>query len=1336
MSIRRILTTMLVALTLLASSELLASAEADPELAHLAAETAELAERRSHEQRVRNATQARTPSSEPQSPHNLSRGLGAIHTVGVFVGCDFPTLQDAVNAASAGDEIRMAGITFTSAAATANINKELTIRGGYNVLCGGLDSSVTTTLDASGQVDSVLEISADVTLENMTLTGGEVDGDDGGGIEIESADVILNDVIIRDNESTFGGGIYLLNGSLLVNDSAIYQNTATDSGGGIFCQNSSIDLRDSDLGNFLINPLGNTALSGGGAYLDDCSFEMFGAARVIGNSAEIGGGIYATNDSRPSMLVGAMQIVSNSATNGDGGGVYLDGASVLSLQGGIVSDNTASSDGGAVYAVGDSAVNTPVPINCGTPRCLVIANNSATSGFGGAFYARNSELTVVRSYIENNMSEGLGSAIYPVKSDDAVFGQFALAASFVTNNSSEDNFALRLFNSSSATLPTKIEHVTLADNSAVGLGLGGFEEIGIRGQIVADPLNNPVTLSGLLVWGSSSRDVIEFVDGAAASVTCSLLPANAPFPAPANVIGADPLFFDPAGNNYHIPINSPAVDNCAAPAVSTLDADRELYDYDAIAPLGNTLPNDGVADSGADEARALISINSGICSYGTMREAIDAASEGDTLYVGSQINEVIGSVTKSLTIHGASNDCLTPNENTDSREVLSAEDAGRVFELAGGATLIMKFMHARDGLDAVGGAISVIENSTLIVDQSIVSDSSSFAGGGIYVRDSTLLINGSSLLRNDSLDGAALYALDSSVVMTSTGIAINNVAVRNGGGIYMQGTQLTLNNLSRIEDSEAVRGGGVYVVGTTPEEASHLFLNGNSVIGSDASDDANTASIDGGGLYLEGKYAQVTLNDESRIEHNLAEGDGGGVYAIDGAYVKLNDDAAVSFNSASLTDGAGGGIFAIGSSTLVQLSGAAVVNNNQADAGGGLYVVNGAALTMGDSAEIRANSADSGGGAYLAASAMLDASYTTPNERPTFLLNEALTGAGQGGGLYTELTSDITLTGIDFDRNEALIGGGAYVTNATVELTNVVFDRNEAQEGGGLALRNNANVTIDAEMVFPTRGFACDPTALSGERYCSEFFSNVSDTSSAIDVLDSVIDATHTSFNVNHGNGTNGFAIKISGESNATFDTILLASSYQHVGGIFALGTGDVVKLTILNSTLADNAGWPLFTDADTVLTLRRSIVWDNDAGPNVNTGATLDTTCNIVQTAWSGSQSFGTAQNLNADPLFVGTARGSYFLASNSPAIDACNGVAGYDLENVGRSKDGDGSASPTEYDMGAFEYDGAVATAVGLNAAGVSAENPPIIAIFLLILITTNLLLRRQVTVGDSDN
>lgn len=90
------------------------------------------------------------------------------------------------------------------------------------------------TIDANGN-SRVFTIDTDVSAEiyGMTITGGEVTGNDGGGI-FNSGSLALNGVVISGNIASNGGAVFHAGSELTVVNSEISDNAALSSGGGLF----------------------------------------------------------------------------------------------------------------------------------------------------------------------------------------------------------------------------------------------------------------------------------------------------------------------------------------------------------------------------------------------------------------------------------------------------------------------------------------------------------------------------------------------------------------------------------------------------------------------------------------------------------------------------------------------------------------------------------------------------------------------------------------------------------------------------------------------------------------------------------------------------------------------------------------------------------------------------------------------------------------------------------------------------------------------------------------------------------------------------------------------
>jgi hypothetical protein len=213
-----------------------------------------------------------------------------------------------------------------------------------------------SSLDAAG-ADHVIRIAfpnSTISIENLLITGGKaLDGggifnpqnpngnnsilvsgceitgnhatDDGGGIHIHNADLMIQNSLVHGNTSAnagcgiyqtegfldiqnseiyenkcgAGAGIWLGNGELYLENSSIYENEATASGGGIFVYGSKVLMVDS----FINNNTGGTF--GGGIMADTtnltCRASFNHSAGITGNTGGFGGALWVqTNGGDPS----------------------------------------------------------------------------------------------------------------------------------------------------------------------------------------------------------------------------------------------------------------------------------------------------------------------------------------------------------------------------------------------------------------------------------------------------------------------------------------------------------------------------------------------------------------------------------------------------------------------------------------------------------------------------------------------------------------------------------------------------------------------------------------------------------------------------------------------------------------------------------------------------------------------------------------------------------------------------------------------------------------------------------------------------------------------------
>jgi uncharacterized repeat protein (TIGR01451 family) len=219
-------------------------------------------------------------------------------------GCTYTSIQDAVDAASDGDVIKVATGTYVGVTEQGQefpqvvhiVQKNVTIRGGYTTdFTDPPDPDANlTTLDAQGQGRVFFIREATVVIEGFSITGGKAvmeyvgqDPGEGGGGFVLISNVTFSKTTIFSNTADYGGGLFLNHSTASLDGNTISANTAITSGGGLLLAFSNdVTVRD----NIVTE---NEAQNGGGVYLDVSDATLLNS--VIANNT--GEGIYIAGSS-------------------------------------------------------------------------------------------------------------------------------------------------------------------------------------------------------------------------------------------------------------------------------------------------------------------------------------------------------------------------------------------------------------------------------------------------------------------------------------------------------------------------------------------------------------------------------------------------------------------------------------------------------------------------------------------------------------------------------------------------------------------------------------------------------------------------------------------------------------------------------------------------------------------------------------------------------------------------------------------------------------------------------------------------------------------------------
>lgn len=228
-----------------------------------------------------------------------------------------------------------------------------------------------TTLSNQGKINRVLTIqtSKQVTITNLEISDGL--SNRGGGIFLTSANVILNNVYIKNNKAEVGGGgigtssgsSIIMNGGKITGNSCFSSNTDTGStGGGILLNTStSFIMNNGEISHNLTKQTG-----GGIAILATGSFTMNDGiitenrASGLHNEDRIGGGGGIYNSGTVTINKGT--ITQNFAEN-YGGGIENNGEATII--GGEISGNTCADNRGGAICVDAGSTYNQYPLKIG-----------------------------------------------------------------------------------------------------------------------------------------------------------------------------------------------------------------------------------------------------------------------------------------------------------------------------------------------------------------------------------------------------------------------------------------------------------------------------------------------------------------------------------------------------------------------------------------------------------------------------------------------------------------------------------------------------------------------------------------------------------------------------------------------------------------------------------------------------------------------------------------------------------------------------------------------------------------------------------------------------------
>lgn len=332
-------------------------------------------------------------------------------------------------------------------------------------------------------------------------------------------------------------------------------------------------------------------------------------------------------------------------------------------------------------------------------------------------------------------------------------------------------------------------------------------------------------------------------------------------------------------------------------------------------------------------------------------------------------------------------------------ELNEAQNGGGAY-IAGGELDISNGLFSNNKAAVNGGGAFVEGGNITMSGGSFDFNRANDNGGGIYLTGGSLTMNGGSFKNNSAVnDGGGAYVSGGDFELNGDNASFNNNYATNGGGVYLTGGKPNLYKGLLIGNIALKDGGGIYIdkqqVTLVPK--GEVLISQNKA-GYNQFGELGTLIGRGAGIFIGGESgaeASFSVSKESEgvvlITGNQAKDFGGGVcinrgnFLVDGSNITVGNNSAINgggvavlagnFNLSAGTIGGtdlsnsatnGGGVYVSGGNVLITGEGT-VANNKASENGGGVCVANGNVTMIGGLIDKNIASNGDGGGIYVSA---------------------------------------------------------------------------------------------------------------------------------------------------------------------------------------------------------------------------------------------------------------------------------------------------------------------------------------------------------------------------------
>lgn len=307
--------------------------------------------------------------------------------------------------------------------------------------------------------------------------------------------------------------------------------------------------------------------------------------------------------------------------------------------------------------------------------------------------------------------------------------------------------------------------------------------------------------------------------------------------------------------------------------------------------------------------------------FGSLKMNIELIQDVDVICIQEGITNIVFEepikIDRSLTIMSES-------------PVTFTSSTGRHFYISSGKNVTLTFDGVTLDGDGTGGGIEMSKKGSLELIKAKITNCYAVDGGGVKA-DITNINEGTANVVTEivlskceiygniaTYSGGGVYADGATKIVLSDCDIYENTATQSGGGVFAQSTPLEIINNCKIFENSTNNslgwgGGGVLINGSTfTISNSDIYNNGSASQGGGLVSAAKGTIVNckiygnkapnGGGIYaLTATASGITIAvQESKVTHNEATNNGGGIYVNDIENLFIDSDVMFSGNVASI----------------------------------------------------------------------------------------------------------------------------------------------------------------------------------------------------------------------------------------------------------------------------------------------------------------------------------------------------------------------------------------------------------------------------------------------------